>query len=232
MTPAQLHSYITLTEFLGRVLGPDYEVTLHDLTAETHPLVAIANNHISERRLGAPLPDTTLKLLGDQSYDDANYRLHYRGETAQGKILRSSSLLLRNDDGEPIGLLCINFDNSRYRQLSESLLGLCHPDAFVETNFLFDEKRISATELPCEAIAPSTSSASISIREIVARHLQERPNARRLSKAERQNIISQLEQQGIFHYKGAVKEVAEALGISQASTYRYLSQLKGIGESR
>ena len=39
-------------------------------------------------------------------------------------------------------------------------------------------------------------------------------------------IIASLESGGIFLLKGAVKDVADALHCSQASVYRYLSQIK------
>ena len=39
-------------------------------------------------------------------------------------------------------------------------------------------------------------------------------------------IIAALEESGIFLLKGAVKDVAAGLGCSQASVYRYLSQVK------
>ena len=36
-----LHHYTIITEFLGKALGPDYEVALHDLTSKHQSLVAI-----------------------------------------------------------------------------------------------------------------------------------------------------------------------------------------------
>ena len=50
--------------------------------------------------------------------------------------------------------------------------------------------------------------------------------ADRLTPDERIQIISSLETGGIFLLKGAVKDVADALHCSQASVYRYLSQIK------
>ena len=38
-----LQHYIKLTEFLGKALGPDYEVALHDLTRKDRSIIAIAN---------------------------------------------------------------------------------------------------------------------------------------------------------------------------------------------
>ena len=51
----------------------------------------------------------------------------------------------------------------------------------------------------------------------------------RLTPEERIQIITALEQGGIFLLKGAVKDVSAALGGSQASVYRYLSQIRREG---
>lgn len=80
-----LQHYIKLTEFLGQALGPDYEVALHDMTDKNRSIVAIANNHISGREIGAPLTNVALKILMDKSYETQDYRLHYCGLSAEGK---------------------------------------------------------------------------------------------------------------------------------------------------
>ena len=69
-----LQHYIKLTEFLGQALGPDYEVALHDLTDKNRSIIAIANNHVSGREIGAPLTNVALKILMDRSYETQDYR--------------------------------------------------------------------------------------------------------------------------------------------------------------
>ena len=61
-----LQHYIKLTEFLGKALGPDYEVALHDLTRKDRSIIAIANNYISGREVGAPLTNMALSSLRDK----------------------------------------------------------------------------------------------------------------------------------------------------------------------
>ena len=189
MASQLLQQYVKLTEFLGHTLGPDYEVALHDLTDRNRSIVAIANSHVSGRKLGAPLTNTALKILRDKSYESQDYLLHYRGVSADGRILRSSTFFIKQN-GKLIGMLCINFDDSRYHAVSEEILRLCHPDKFVDTNF-----QVGLSPL-------------------------------RLTPEERMEIIAGLEADGIFLLKGAVKPVADALQCSQASIYRYLSQIR------
>ena len=125
-----LQHYIKLTEFLGKALGPDYEVALHDLTRKDRSIIAIANNYISGREVGAPLTNMSLSILRDKSYEHTDYHLHYYSINVNGKDLRSSTFFIK-DSGKLIGLLCINFDDSRYRAISDHILKLCHPDLFV-----------------------------------------------------------------------------------------------------
>ena len=80
-----LQQYIKLTEFLGLALGPDYEVALHDLANKDHSIIAIANSHISGRKLGAPLTNMALSILRDKSYERMDYHLHYYSINVNGK---------------------------------------------------------------------------------------------------------------------------------------------------
>jgi predicted transcriptional regulator YheO len=80
-----LQHYIKLTEFLGKALGPDYEVALHDLTRKDRSIIAIANNYISGREVGAPLTNMALSSLRDKSYERMDYHLHYYSINVNGK---------------------------------------------------------------------------------------------------------------------------------------------------
>lgn len=224
-TPLLSH-YVKLTEFLGYALGPDYEVALHDLTDKNRSIIAIANSHVSGRKVGAPLTNVALQVLMDKSYEHADYRLHYRGVSVEGKTLRSSTLFIKQN-GRLIGMLCINFDDSRFQSVGAEILRLCHPDAFVDTNFQFDEERTSdAAPTPITAESFHNSIDAVAGDAVARALISLGVTADRLTADERVQIIGQLEAGGIFLLKGAVKDVADALRCSQASVYRYLSQLK------
>ena len=219
-TNALLRQYVKLTEFLGAALGPDYEVALHDLTDKNRSIIAIANGYISGREIGAPLTNMALSVLKDESYEWQDYRLHYSGVSAAGNALRSSTMFIK-EDGKLIGMLCINFDDSRFHSFAQQVLTLCHPNQFVQ-----------ALEQPPEGEHASRPETFRNSTEAVApdaiAHELERLGvpAKRLTSEERLLIIAALEESGIFLLKGAVKDVAAGLGCSQASVYRYLSQVK------
>ena len=54
MTEQMLRQYTVLVEYLGKTLGPDYEVVLHEILPENSRVAAIANGSISGRSVGAP----------------------------------------------------------------------------------------------------------------------------------------------------------------------------------
>ena len=219
-THALLRQYVKLTEFLGAALGPDYEVALHDLTDKNRSIIAIANGYISGREIGAPLTNMALGVLKDGSYEWQDYRLHYSGVSAAGNPLRSSTMFIK-EDGKLIGMLCINFDDSRFQSFAQQVLTLCHPNQFVQ-----------ALDQPPEeghAARPETfRNSTEAVAQDAVTHELERLGvpADRLTSEERLQIIDALEKSGIFLLKGAVKDVAAGLGCSQASVYRYLSHIR------
>ncbi len=52
----------------------------------------------------------------------------------------------------------------------------------------------------------------------------------RLTTDEKINIVEKMNERGAFLLKGAVKDAAEVLDCSQATIYRYLSELRDRGE--
>ncbi|MBR3640800.1 MAG: PAS domain-containing protein [Oscillibacter sp.] len=208
---------------MGLALGPDYEVALHDLTDANRSIIAIANSHISGRKVGAPLTNVALSILRSRSYEHTDYRLHYSGLSVNGKELRSSTFFIKHE-GELIGMLCVNFDDSRYREAAERILGLCHPDAFIAP------KREEPSAPPPGNPERFASSTEALVKDSVRTELDRlgvTPD--RLTAEERLTVIAALEENGIFLIKGAVREVAAELCCSQASVYRYLSQMKNVG---
>lgn len=223
-----LQQYVKLTEFLGLFLGPDYEIALHDLSDANHSVIAIANNYISGRQVGAPLTNVALSILRDKSYETSDHLLHYRGTSVHGKSLLSSTMFIKHD-GELIGMLCINFDDSRYRAVADQVMELCRPDILTNTMMSISGLTGSVPETaPVHTMTETFSHSADSVAaDSIGRALEKIGVApERLSSAERMQIIATLDAEGIFLLKGIVKDVAARLRCSQASVYRYLSQIR------
>ena len=189
-------------------------------------IIAIANSHISGRKLGAPLTNMALSSLRDKSYECMDYHLHYYSINVNGKDLRSSTFFIK-DNGKLIGLLCINFDDSRYWAISDHILKLCHPDLFV-TDVLAqplpeNEDGVSARSSP-EKFRNSADAVAVDAINWELNRMG--VTSKQLTPGKRLQVIAALEASGTFLLKGAVKSAAASLRCSQASVYRYISQIK------
>ena len=181
-------------------------------------IIAIANSHISGRKLGAPLTNMSLSILRDKSYERMDYHLHYYSINVNGKDLRSSTFFIK-DSGELIGLLCINFDSSRYRELSARVMDLCGslltPGAPSGTHLIVENDEHTYPS----SIAGATAS-------IVSSVIADYPvPVDRLTQDEKMEIKDALNRKGVFLLKGSVSHVARELHSSEASIYRYLGKL-------
>ncbi|WP_331436840.1 helix-turn-helix transcriptional regulator [Gordoniibacillus kamchatkensis] len=91
--------------------GDKCEAVLHDLTGSyDRTIVAIENSHITGRRIGDCGSNLGLEVLRGTVTDGNRY--NYVTQTKDGKMLRSTSVYIKNKSGETIGAVCINLDIS------------------------------------------------------------------------------------------------------------------------
>lgn len=102
--------YVPLVEFLGQAVGPNCEIVLHDLTVPDESIIAIVNGHISGRIIGGPVTNFALWFMRQGSRSAVPYVAGYRAVNGAGRICRSSSYFIRDEDGELIGMICTNVD--------------------------------------------------------------------------------------------------------------------------
>ena len=117
-----LEPYAAMTEFLGKALGDNVEIALHDLTSEEQEIVAIANNHNSGREIGAKLSNLSLHYLEEKQYLDKDYVLNYKTTGTDGKLMRSATYFIKENGKEvPVGMLCVNVNISDLEYLTSTI---------------------------------------------------------------------------------------------------------------
>ena len=233
---SSLQLFVPLVDFLGKILGPKTEVVLENVKDFSHSVVAIANGNLSGRAIGSPATDLVLHIWQNHEYDRHDYLTHYAGYTIQGHPVVSSTLFVRNSRGRVIGFLCINFDNSTFRQASQELrrassyldaLGLTGPSAELKDDGTPPEEPTAETE----SEQSTREVLSVKTDEVVTHNIAEFaaelgiPPAR-MNRQERLRLITRLDGSGVFLVKGSVDTVARALGISSPSVYRYLHTIR------
>ncbi len=205
--------YKIVGEFISRCFGSNVEVVLHDLRDFEHSGVKIYNNYISGRDDGAPMTEFGLNLLESKVYEKENFITNYKGVTG-GKILRSSTLFIRDDKGNLIGMLCVNVDITKYLSMSKELEELAY--------FGLNENKVEKS-----MIADFPKSVKEMINASLSNYITKNGyDWQRLNKDEKLDIIKKLNDKGIFNLRGGISEVSEALKISEPTIYRYLCKVK------
>lgn len=214
--------YIELVEYLGVVLGPSHEIVLYDLRLDDKSIIAIANGHISGRSVGAPLTESVLKSIVNRDYKESNYRANYNSVSRDNQIFRSSTLYIKDGNDELIGLLCMNFDDSSFKNLTEQLMTLIHPNELIQKN---NFEKIETIKYSEESDSIGTTIEEVADNAVLRVLKSNSVPLDRLTKEEKINIVRVLDEKGIFMLKGAVSYIAKLLHSSEATIYRYLNSI-------
>lgn len=110
---------------LAAEFGHNCEVVIHDLSAHNveHPIVYIENGHVTGRKVG----DGPSKVVMEQllhAEDAPKDHLAYLTRTPDGKILKSSTVYIRNSRGKVTAILSINFDISSLLMVNGAITDL------------------------------------------------------------------------------------------------------------
>lgn len=206
---------MALAEFLGSVLGPDYEIVLHDVSGEEPQVLAIVNSQISGRRNGAPLSSLAMDFLNNRVYEDRDFQINYQGMSAAGEQLRCSTYFIKDDKGHILGMLCINFTLEKYARFARYVAD------FMENRFCFTVSHTNEEPL----LEVFSSGMEPIYDRCIQRLFGESGLPGRLPQIRKKQLVGLLDEEGVFRIKGAVADVAQRMGISAASVYRYLAEI-------
>ena len=214
---AKLLPYVEIVKFLGAALGENVEIALHDLTSKDREVVAIENGKISNRKVGAGLSNLALHMLETKQYESNDYVFNYKTVGGDGKLLRSSTYFIK-DGKELVGMLCINVDITDYEYMNTTLKKILGINEAAPTEYSINN--------PIEIL-------SNSLEDTVERYIKEAlenigfPSyylTERLKAHEKKRVVKYLQDKGTFKVKGALACVANRLGVSEPTVYRYLKK--------
>jgi predicted transcriptional regulator YheO len=100
-----------LAKGIAAQFGQDCEILVHDLTSEDKDktITIIENGHVTHRELGGGPSRIVLETLNAKS-DDLDDQLCYLTKTSDDRLVKSSSIYIRDPDGKITGIFCINYD--------------------------------------------------------------------------------------------------------------------------
>jgi predicted transcriptional regulator YheO len=195
---------------IAATFGEYCEVVLHSLEDLDASVIAIENGHVTGRAIGSPMTDFALSLLEKAKSSRDDIVENYASHTVDGKRLKSTTVLIRNASGTPIGMLCINLNVS------------APADNFLRSLYALTERSVG---LAIEEHYPHTARDLIETKFRDALSLISQKTG--LSATEKNRaVVEDLYRGGIFQVKSAVDIVADALGISRYTVYNYIRDIK------
>jgi len=205
-----LSKYIPIADAIAMLLHPYAEVVIHDITKDI--IIHIANP-FSKRGIG---DSSYLGLDGDVSDFglEKNVLGPYEKEGEDGQRIRSITAVLRNDEAQPIGILCINLDFSPLETAFES--------AFEVLNGLIRPAEVEARP---EIIFREEWQELIKL-EIRAFRLEKGLTQDSMNANDRRELLRRLDQKRLFYARKSVEQVASYLMISRATAYKDLNEIR------
>ena len=214
-----LEPYAKLVNFLSAAFCDNCEIALHDLTSKDQEIVAISNNPISGREVGAKLSNLSLHYLEEKQYLNHDFVMNYKTVGNDGKLMRAATYFIKEEGREmPVGMLCINVNISDLEYLTSTIKKILGIKEEKDIEFKMDN--------PVEILSsPLDEMIDMYIKECLEK--MGFPSyflAERLNVDEKIKVVKYLQEKGTFKVKGAIVLVAEKLAVSEPTVYRYLKK--------
>ena len=206
----------SILKSMAEHFGPECEVVLHDFSqGYENSVVAIENGLVTGRKVGSSITTSGLETLSSESDQLGDGLYNYITTGPDGRIIRSSTALLRDGEGRIFGSLCINQDITQLCQAEKVLHGLTRYGSERDMNELFVQ---NVDELLDHYMLQCT-------------HLIGRAPGD-MNKEELARSLDFLESKGVFRIKKAGDRVCETFKITKYQLYHHLDIIrsKGCGE--
>ncbi len=198
-----LEGFKPVVDAIGQIFGSSCEVVLHSLQDLSHSVICIHNGAKTGRGIGSPVTDKALSILKSFEHKKNGNSGLYQTRSSDGHIMRSSTTLIKGLKGQPIGLLCINFDTSTPLNELAQILMQPHLNDADNEHFAIDIDDLflnQVMKVKQEVMADDKISQRQKTKEIIWR----------------------LNEAGVFKLRRSVTRVAEILKISRDVIYMHL----------
>ncbi|MDR2491965.1 MAG: helix-turn-helix transcriptional regulator [Coriobacteriales bacterium] len=201
----QVRPYLqSIATGLAEQFGPNCEVAVHDVThGVENTLSIIKNGHVTGRKVGDGASEAVLEALRNNDVKD---RYGYIINAKNGKMLKSTTVHIRDTENNIIAVFCINYDISDFILANRSLQEFCSVADKGET----------------EAIPSNVS-------ELLGQMIEESHRicgkpVSAMSKEEKAEAIRFLDSKGALLIKKSSERISEYYGISKFTLYNYLGE--------
>lgn len=203
-----MESFCGIVRGIAKQFGVNCEVVLHDLSLPyDRTIVAIENGHVTNRKIGDSGTNIGLEVL--RGTIEGTDRYNYVNRTSDGRVLRSTSIYLKDKAGKVAGSICINFD---------------------VTDLLVAERSVSYLANMGEQ-DPMEECFTGNVDDLLEYLLAEAVNkigkpVAQMTKEDKVSAVRYLDSKGAFLIKKSMDSVAAYLEVSKFTLYNYLDEIR------
>lgn len=202
-----------LLTMLEKQYGSDNEIVLHDLTKPyDHTIVDIRNGHVTNRKIGDCGSNLGLEVLKGTVKDGDRY--NYITYLSSSRIIRSSSMYIKDEEGNLTGCLCINTDITETVRL-ENFLKRYNNYSLEENQHKEQTKEVFVNDvhdLLDHLIREAQAAVGKSVEE--------------MNKEDKREFLAILDKKGAFLITKSGEKMCDYLGISKFTLYKYLDSVR------
>ena len=211
----KLHFLKQLAHGLAAQFGNSCEVVIHDLTKKDldKSIVYIENGHVSNRHTGDGPSGIVLETLRSDP-GKLKDKLAYLTRTDDGRILKSSTLYIRNEEGKIVYIFSMNYDITTLLAAENSIRGLVQTEPE-------DSPGEDTSDSPQRITHNVTELLDLLIEQAIAR--VGKPVAM-MNKDDKVAVVQYLNNAGAFLITKSGDKVSSLLGISKFTLYSYMDK--------
>ena len=202
--------FTTLLKVLKNQFGPESEFILHDWSkGYDHSVVAIENGHITNRKIGDCGSNLGLEVIRGTATSDM--KCNYVTKTRDGKVLLSSTMYIKNDEGQALGALCINTDVSKKIEIKE-YLDRCLPDELNKKESSEEFFATNVSDLLLDLIDEGIKKIGKPVCE--------------MTKEDKMEVLRFLDNKGALLINKSGTKICQVLEMSKYTLYNYLDEIR------
>ncbi|WP_200174466.1 helix-turn-helix transcriptional regulator [Tomitella cavernea] len=223
-------------DVLGRALPSGTEVVLHDLSRMPNSIVAI-HGSLSGRSVGNTAGAVFVEKLTEIVDGEL---VTFESTLADGRWVRSSTMIIHDIAGTAVAALCINTDVSLWQQIDhvvKSMLGAVQgPDAVKSPGRGPGRDEAGTRQIPPADERPpvkrGTDTFMADLDELSELMIRREIEAAGvpvplMKKSHKVEVVRGLQARGIFQLKNSVEQVAQELEVTRFTIYNYLKEING-----
>jgi len=204
----QLNLLVQIAKALSIQFGENCEVVIHKISEENieNTIVHIENGHVSSRKLGDGPSHIVIEAL-KKDPTTLKDEINYLARTHDGRILKSSTIYLKDNEGKLSGIFSINYDITNLIVAGNTIKGLIEVDE--------EKKSKEATTIPKDVNELLEELINESVK-LVGKPVP------LMNKEDKIKCIQFLNNKGAFLITKSGDKVSEYFNISKYTLYSYL----------